>query len=135
MFKELTEKEKKALEELGLPKYDKSNAETWIGSEEYYESIFATETNRDPKLHDAFSDLHKQIVNLVIKFCKEHNLTDVDEFCVGADGLQGSIPYGEWCPCTDSNMSIIKLVENKEEKSKDLWPMLPDREHPFLYEI
>lgn len=133
MHKKLTEEEKKALEK--YPKYDNSKPETWKGSRDYYEAVFKLETNRDPELHDAFSDLHEQIVNLVINFCKEHNLTDVDEFHVGANGIKGSIPYGVWCPCTDSSMSIIKLVENTEEVSKEYWPELPDRDNPFLFEI
>lgn len=133
MYKKLTEEEKKALEK--YPKYDDSKPETWEGSRDYYEAVFETETNRDPELHDAFSDLHEQIVNLVINFCKEHNLTDIDEFHVGADGIKGSIPYGVWCSCTDSSMSIIKLVENTEEVSKEYWPELPDRDNPFLFEI
>jgi len=133
MHKKLTEEEKKALEK--YPKYDDSKPETWEGSRDYYEAVFKLETNRDPELHDAFSDLHEQIVNLVINFCKEHNLTDIDEFHVGADGIKGSIPYGVWCSCTDSSMSIIKLVENTEEVSKEYWPELPDRDNPFLFEI
>lgn len=133
MHKKLTEEEKKALEK--YPKYDDSKPETWEGSRDYYEAVFKLETNRDPELHDAFSDLHEQIVNLVINFCKEHNLTDVDEFHVGANGIKDSIPYGVWCPCTDSSMSIIKLVENTEEVSKEYWPELPDRDNPFLFEI
>ncbi len=133
MYKKLTEEEKKSLEK--YPKYDDTKPETWVGSRDYYEAVFETETNRDPELHDAFSDLHEQIVNLVVNFCKEHNLTDVDEFYVSANGIKGSVPYGVWCSCTDSDMSIIKLVENAEEASKEYWPELPDREHPFLYEI
>ncbi len=133
MYKELTEEEKQTLEK--YPKYDDSKPETWVGSKEYFEAVLATETNRDPELHKAFSQLHEDIVNLVIKFCKDHNLTDVDEFYVGADGIKGSIPYSIWCPCTDSDMSIIKLVKNTEEVSKENWSEFPDRENPFLFEI
>ena len=128
MYKELTEEEKKALEK--FPKYDEKDTSTWVGSRDYWEAIFESETNRDPELHKAFGKLHEKIVNLVIQFCKEHNLTDVDEFCVSADGIEGSISFGEWCPCTDSAMSIHKLI--KDEKTG--W-IVCDREHPFLYEI
>jgi len=127
MYKELTEEEKKELER--FPKYDDKHAETWVGSREYYEAVFETETNRNPELHDAFSELHKKIVDMVLQFCKEHNLTDVDEFCVSADGLMGSIPYGEWCACTDSSMSITKAYENEYG-----WTV-PNRDEPFLFEI
>lgn len=127
MYKELTEEEKKALEI--FPKYDGKRAETWVGSRDYWESVFAKETNRDPELHNAFSELHKKIVDMILQFCKEHDLKDVDEFCVSADGLIGSIPYSEWCACTDSCMTITKAAEDNHG-----W-VVPNRDEPFLYEI
>ena len=126
MYRKLTEEEKKALEK--FPVYD-NKPENWVGSREYWESIFETETNRDPKLHKAFGELHKQIVDIVIQFCEEHGLEDVDEFYVSADGLRGSYGCHSWQSPTDSSMSIIK--SNEDEHG---W-VLPDREHPFLYEI
>lgn len=127
MYKELTEEEKKELER--FPKYDAKHPETWVGSREYYEAVFRSETNRNPELHNAFSELHKKIVDMVLQFCKEHNLTDVDEFSVSADGLMGSIPYGKWCACTDSSMTITKAAEDSHG-----W-IVPNRDEPFLYEI
>ena len=126
MYKELTEEEKKPLER--FPKYEEK-LNNWVGSRDYWESIFEKETNRDPELHKAFDELHKKIVDMVLQFCKEHNLTDVDEFYVGADGLMGSIPYGEWCACTDSCMTITKAAEDDHG-----W-IVPNRDEPFLYEI
>ena len=64
MLYKLTEEEKKDLER--FPKYDDNKPESWIGSQEYWESIFQTETNRSPELHKAFSELHHKIVNMVI---------------------------------------------------------------------
>lgn len=124
----LTNEEKKALEK--FPKYDPKDAYSWIGSREYWESIFQTESNRDPELHKAFGELHKKIVDMVIQFCEEHNLPDVDEFHVGADGLSGSYGAHEWQCFTDSSMSLIKL--KKDEQTG--WN-LPDRDNPFLYQI
>lgn len=124
----LTNEEKKALEK--FPKYDDKDASTWVGSREYYEAVLETETNRDPELHDAFSELHKKIVDMVIQFCEEHELKDVDEFHIGADGLSGSYGNHEWTCFTDSSMSLIKL--KKDEQTG--WN-LPDRDNPFLYEI
>lgn len=72
MYKKLTEEEKKALEK--YPKYDDNKPETWVGSKEYFESIFTMEQNRDPELHEAFSQLHKAIVNMVIQFCENMDL-------------------------------------------------------------
>lgn len=126
MYKELTEEEKKALER--FPKYD-GKPENWVGSKDYWESIFQTETNRNPELHEAFSELHHKIVNMVIQFCEEHGLEDVDEFYVGADGLSGSYGYHKWTCFTDSSMSLINC--NVDEHG---W-ITPDRENPFLHEI
>lgn len=126
-FKELTEEDKKLLER--FPKYNGKPAE-YVGTREYWESIFETETNRNPELHTAFSELHEHIVNLVAQFCKEHGLTDIDEFYVRADGLHRSIEHGKWVGDTDSSMSLIKSALDEETGL-----VLPDRENPFLYEI
>ena len=129
MYKELTEEEKKALEI--YPKYNPKDAASYVGSREYYEAVFKTETNRDPELHKAFSELHHKLVNMVIQFCEEHELKDVDEVYFRADGLSGSYGYHSWqCP-TDSSMSLIKLIPSDVPHFDEL----PDREHPFLYEI
>ena len=126
MYKELTEEEKKELEK--FPKYD-GKPENWVGSRDYWESIFQTETNRDPELHKAFGELHKNIVDMVIQFCEKHGLEDVDEFHIGADGLSGSYGHGEWTCFTDSSMSINTLIKDGTRFVR------ADREHPFLYEI
>jgi len=115
----LTQEEKEQLKR--FPKYDGKGE--YVGTRDYWESVFEMETNRNPELHEAFSQLHTDIVNMVIRFCKEHNLTDVDEFVVGADGLMGSREYGEWCPCTDSSMSMRTIGKDGRN------------DNPFLYEI
>ena len=125
MIENFTEEDKKLLER--FPEY-KGGDHPFVGTRQYWEGVFALETNRDPELHEAFSKLHTDIVDMVIRFCKEHNLKNVDEFHVSADGIMGSREYGEWCPCTDSSMSIIEAKEDK----KMGWTF--DRENPFLFE-
>ncbi len=127
MYKELTEEEKKELEK--FPKYYNNNITTWVGSREYWESLFESETNRKPELHTAFSELHHKIVDMVIQFCEEHGLKDVDEFRVSADGLSGSYGSHTWQCFTDSSMSMFKLIDGENG-----WKYA-DRENPFLYEI
>lgn len=112
-----------------FPSYDENHPETWVGSKEYWKSVFKYESNRDPELHKAFGELHTTIVNMIIQFCKEHNLKNIDEFRVSADGIMGSIEFGEWCPCTDSSMSMIEV------KKDEAGYIFPNRETPFLYEI
>ena len=123
---QLTEEDKKILDQ--FPKYDDNKPESWVGSREYWEFIFGEETNRDPELHKAFSELHKQIVDSVIQFCKKHNL-EVDAFDISADGLLGSREYGEWTCSTDSSMSMYIRKKGKCGLS------YIDRDNCFLYEI
>lgn len=121
-----TEEENKILEQ--FPEYHGEGA--FVGTRDYWSSIFETETNRDTKLHEAFSKLHEEIVDKVIQFCKEHDL-DVDEFVVSADGLLGSKDFGKWTCCTDSCMEMRVL---KKDEETGMWHV--DREgEPFLYEM
>lgn len=125
MYKKLTEEEKKALEK--FPSFDDTKTETWVGSKEYWESIFETETNRDPELHEAFSQLHENIVNMVIQFCEKHGLKNIDAFYVGADGLKNNYGYHTWQYCTDSSMT---MHDTKNENGYEVI-----NEDPFLHEI
>lgn len=119
-MKELDEKTKALLEK--YPHY--TGEGEYCGTREYYEAVFEKETNRDPELHKAFTELHTRLVNEVIKFCKEHDL-QVDEFYIGADGLLDSKKYGEWIFSTDSYMSMFVRKDN----------MQVDRDEPFLHSI
>lgn len=110
-----------------FPEYDGEGE--YVGTREYWEFVFEQETNRNPELHKAFGELHTKIVNEVIRFCKEYDL-DVDEFVVDADGLLGSKKFGEWCPCTDSSMSMYIAIKDKNGHYYRV-----DRDKPFLYEI
>ena len=113
----LTEEDNKLLEQ--FPKYTEGGK--FVGTREYWKFIFQEETNRDPELHKAFAQLHTDIVDMVIRFCKEHNLTEVDSFIVGADGLKYSREAGKWTCSTDSSMSM----HLHDEKDKT----------PFLFRV
>lgn len=124
MRNDMTDKDKKILAK--FPEYVKGGE--FVGTREFWEGVFTHETNRDTELHMAFRELHTNIVNEVIRFCKEHNL-EVDEFVVSADGVRASRDYGEWIFATDSHMEM--RVGKKDGK---LWYV--DREEtPFLFEI
>lgn len=126
MSTNIKENDEKILEQ--FPHYKRG--ENFVGTREYWEGVFMFESNRNPELHTAFSELHEKLVNEIIQFCKEHNLKNVTEVHLSADGLEGSFEYGKWAPATDSSMSLI--IDKVEEKTG---MTLPDREHPFLYEI
>ena len=56
-------------------------------------------------------------MDTTINFCIERDLTDIDCISFGVDGLQVSVEYGEWTPCTDSSLTaygyqddILKLI-------------------------
>ena len=121
----MTKREEKILS--AFPEYKEGGP--YVGTRQYWENVFSRETNRDPKLHEAFSALHEKIVNEVIAFCKEHNL-EVDEFCVSADGIRDSRDFGEWTPGTDSTMSMYAVKKNPKGRCR-----IVDRSRPFLYEI
>jgi len=65
---------------------------------------------QDDNLTCKFRELHEELVNKIISFCKENNIS-IDEFHLNADGVNGSIPYGEWQSCTDSAFSMIKFTD------------------------
>ncbi len=96
---------------------------------------------QDDNLTHKFRELHKELVNKIISFCKENNIS-IDEFHLNADGVDGSIPYGEWQSCTDSGFSMIKftdeykdavslrkIVDNKE------WKRIKLEQKDFLFSM
>ena len=54
--------------------------------------------------HEKFHKLHKYIVNEVIKFCKENDLTNIEQVDLNIDNLSMSIKTGEWNAATDSSL-------------------------------
>ena len=123
---DFTEKDDAILEK--FPHYEKGGE--FVGTREYWEGIFSSENNRDPELHKAFSELHEKLVNEIIQFCEKHDLRDITEVRLCVDGIEESIDYGKWECGTDSSMSFIV---NKIDETTG-WTV-PDRKHPFLYEI
>ena len=73
---------------------------------------------------------NKKLVNEIIQFCEKHDLRDITEVRLCVDRLEESIDYGKWESGTDSLMS---LFVNKIDETTG-WTV-PDRKHPFLYEI
>ena len=69
---------------------------------------------QDDEINKKFRELHKKLVNEIIAFCKENNI-EIDEIHLNADGVAGSIPYGEWQPCTDSCLSFDVFTDSWNE--------------------
>ena len=123
---EITEKDRKLLE--SFPKYEGKGP--FVGTRDYWEGIFDGETNRDPKLHEAFGKLHEHIVEEVLQFCKEHNLTNAFAFYVGADGITHDIKDCKWSCFTDSYMSLYNGTRMEDHPN-----IIIREEDPFLHEI
>ena len=64
---------------------------------------------QDAEINRKFRDLHLKIVNEVISFCKENDIT-VDELYLRADCLNESIKFGSWHPATDSCFELVKIL-------------------------
>ena len=96
---------------------------------------------QDDNLTHKFRKLHKELVNNIISFCKENNIS-IDEFHLNADGVDGSIPYGEWQSCTDSGFSMIKFTDeyndvvslHKRVDNKE-WKRIKLEQENFLFSI
>lgn len=93
---------------------------------------------QDEVLNKKFRELHKKVVNEIIAFCKENNI-EIDEFHLNADGVAGSIPYGEWQPCTDSGLSFDKFTDEywdvllmKRYATNEEWKQIKNKQEPFL---
>ena len=93
---------------------------------------------QDDNLTRKFRELHKELVNKIISFCKENNIS-IDEFHLNADELAGSIEFGSWQSCTDSCLtfekftdeykdavSMKKVVDDKE------WKRIKLEQKPFM---
>jgi len=79
---------------------------------------FPCQKCQDEQLTYSFRRLHVEVVNLIIKWCKDNNV-NIDEFYLDADGLKDSIPTGEWQACTDSGFSMQSVPD--EEYRKIYW--------------
>lgn len=63
-------------------------------------------------MDEKFFNLHQELVQKVIDYCKENNITNADIFDLHIDRLQDSIECGKWHPGTDSAMGLYG--EDKE---------------------
>ena len=103
------------------------------------DKIYPLQKSQDRDLKKKFDNLHVEIVNKVIDFCKENNI-QIDEFNIYADGVRESIPFGKWTPATDSSFRMDESLSN--ENGKDVYKM-SDEEYrkakinhkPFLLSV
>lgn len=68
---------------------------------------------QDDEVNKKFRELHSELVNKIISFCEENNII-IDEFHLYADGVESSIPYGQWEACTDSCLEFYVEGHDKD---------------------
>lgn len=87
-------------------------------NEKYYGQVC-----QDEQVTEDFRKLHRDMVNMVLKFCAEHEI-QIDELSLTADGLSGSIPYERWQACTDSSLSFYRYKDNTGKHHVEMKPYL-----------
>ena len=74
---------------------------------------------QDDLINQKFRELHKNVVDIIIHFCKENNII-INEFHLNADTLEDSIKAGSWQSCTDSCLIFDKFDKSMIEFAKDV---------------
>ena len=102
---------------------------------------FPMQQCQDEKLTESFRKLHVDVVNMIIKWCKNNNVV-IDEFHLNADGVADSIPYGEWKSCTDSGLTFEKftgeykdVVSLRKHVDENEWKRIKLEQKHYLFSI
>jgi hypothetical protein len=75
------------------------------------------ETYQNPiTTEDDLYELQDKIVEMIISFCKERNLRDIETLHFSVDGLQESLDYDAWTAGTDSSLSAYGWEDDKYKK-------------------
>lgn len=69
-------------------------------------------------LKKEWSKLHVELVNMIVAFCEKHGIEDVSDVYLNADCLFASIKYGEWCPATDSCLTLVRKDPENDYKEE-----------------
>lgn len=62
------------------------------------------------------AELQRKLMEVVIDYCKENKLTDIDAITFSTDTLQASIAYGKWVPSTDAAIAAYGYEEGTYKK-------------------
>lgn len=66
-------------------------------------------------------ELHEILMQTVVDYINNNNISDLQEIAFSADELQASAKYGKWCPETDSALTCTGYKWSKDR------PYLPER--------
>lgn len=97
---------------------------------------------QDEELNEKFRAFHKDIVNQIIKFCKDNNIM-IDEFHLNADELSPSIECGKWIGFTDSSFTFMKFTDEykdvlsckKKPITADEFDRIKADQEPFMFSM
>lgn len=81
------------------------------------EKKYSYQLCQDVNKTEAFRELHRKIVNEIVKFCKDNDV-EIDEIHLSADGIRGSIPFGEWTAGTDSSF-VMYQFDDEHPRTQD----------------
>lgn len=64
------------------------------------------------ELDKKWQDLHKEIVDKIVRFCKENGVNEVTDVNLHIDCMDASISYGQWTAATDSSFTAYDCEED-----------------------
>jgi len=68
--------------------------------------------NLKPDLKKYAKELQEELVQHVIEYVHDHNLTDIWSLSFSVDDIQSSVRVGHWYPSSDSHIGMETLGEN-----------------------
>jgi len=96
---------------------------------------------QDEKITMEFRELHKEIVNRIIKFCNDYNIT-IDEVSMKIYDIDESIPYHSWQASTDSSLTFMKfsddwkaLMRCEKAVTKEEFEKIKIEQEPYLFSM
>lgn len=96
---------------------------------------------QDEKITEDFRNLHREIVNKIIQFCNDHNIT-IDEVSMKIYDINESIPYHSWQAPTDSSLTFMKfsddwndLMQGTKVVTKEEFEKIKLKQEPYLFSM
>lgn len=93
---------------------------------------------QDAQINNEFRKLHGDIVDMIAKFCRDHDIV-IDEFHLSGDDFETSCEEGIWMSECDSSFELEKFDQEykdacsmKKFPSKKEWTEIKARQKPYL---
>jgi hypothetical protein len=96
---------------------------------------------QDENITMAFRELHKELVNKIIKFCNDYNV-QINEVYFNIYDIDESIPYSSWQAPTDSSLTFMKfsddwkaLMNGDKIVTKEEFEKIKIEQEPYLFSM